>query len=73
MRAHVTDRRGQLEVDPALKGMRWILLSDRSCRNPRLQAELDELLAHVVTKAIVRTRGLFLHWCTNVLRSKVES
>jgi len=54
VRGHVADRRGEEKVDHALKGMRWMLVNDRWKRTPQLQAELEPLVAHVMTKSTVR-------------------
>src|ERR1700694_1016454 len=47
-------RRREQKVDPALKGMRWILLKDRSRLTAQQQAELEELLAQVTTRRTAR-------------------
>lgn len=84
-------RRIEQKRDPDLKGLRWVLLKDRSKLDSQQQADLDTLLAHMTTKRTARAwlyreqlrdildrkqvnvvRRLLLHWCVNVMRSKVE-
>lgn len=47
-------RRQEQKMDPELKGMRWILLKDRSRLSAQQQADLEELLAQVTTKRTAR-------------------
>ena len=85
-------RRKEQKRDPALKGMRWVLLKDRDRLNTEQRSDLDDLVAHITTTRTARAwayreqlreildrkqinvvRSLLLQWCTNVMRSKVES
>lgn len=43
-------RRAEQKTDPALKGLRWALLKDRSKLSANQSADLDALIAHVTTK-----------------------
>jgi transposase len=47
-------RRAEQKTDPALKGLRWTLLRERSHLNARARAELDALLTHLTTKRTAR-------------------
>lgn len=47
-------RRMEQKLDPDLKGLRWVLLKDRSKLNSRQQEDLDTLLAHMTTKRTAR-------------------
>lgn len=47
-------RRAEQKRDPDLKGLRWVLLKDRSRLNSQQQEELDALLAHMTTKRTAR-------------------
>jgi len=73
------------EARSSLKGLRWLLLKDRSKLSAAQRAELDALFAHMTTKRTARawqyhellTRkqpnvvlALLKQWRTNVLRSK---
>ena len=60
-------RRIEQRTDKSLKGMRWSLLKDRSRLKPEAAADLDALIAKMTT-----VRTMLLHWCTCVMRSKVE-
>lgn len=57
--AHASDavtetRRLEQQQDPTLKGLRWVLLKDRSKLSGAQRAELDALLAHMTTKRTAR-------------------
>ena len=57
--AHASDaltetRRLEQQSNPTLKGLRWVLLKDRSKLSGAQRAELDELLAHMTTKRTAR-------------------
>lgn len=84
-------RRIEQKSDPSLKGLRWSLLKDRSRLSLAASADLDALIARLVTvrtarawaykeqlreilgrKQINVVRAMLLHWCTCVMRSKVE-
>jgi transposase len=47
-------RRLEQQLDPTLKGLRWVLLKDRSRLSTAQRAELDALLAHMTTKRTAR-------------------
>ena len=47
-------RRAEQQTDPALKGLRWTLLKDRSKLSVRQGADLDALLAHLTSKRTAR-------------------
>jgi transposase len=47
-------RRAEQKSDPDLKGLRWVLLKDRSKLDSQQQADLDTLLAHMTTKRTAR-------------------
>uniref|UniRef100_E6QVK2 Transposase n=1 Tax=mine drainage metagenome TaxID=410659 RepID=E6QVK2_9ZZZZ len=47
-------RRVEQKTDPALKGLRWSLLKDRSHLNASQCADLDGLIAHITTKRTAR-------------------
>jgi transposase len=47
-------RRREQKLDPSLKGLRWLLLKDRSKLSRAQRAELDALLAHMTTKRTAR-------------------
>jgi len=47
-------RRVELKTDPALQGLRWSLLKDRSSLNASQCADLDGLIAHITTKRTAR-------------------
>lgn len=47
-------RRREQQLDPSLKGLRWLLLKDRSTLNGAQRTELDALLAHMTTKRTAR-------------------
>lgn len=47
-------RRREQKLDPSLKGLRWLLLKDRSKLSPAQRTELDALLAHMTTKRTAR-------------------
>ena len=47
-------RRVEQKTDPALKGLRWSLLKDRSSLNASQCADLDGLIAHITTKRTAR-------------------
>ena len=47
-------RRLEQKLDPSLKGLRWLLLKDRSKLTAAQRAELDGLLAHMTTKRTAR-------------------
>lgn len=47
-------RRAEQKEDPELKGLRWVLLKDRSKLNKRQEADLDALLQHLTTKRTAR-------------------
>lgn len=47
-------RRLEQQLDPTLKGLRWVLLKDRSKLSGAQRAELDALLAHMTTKRTAR-------------------
>jgi transposase len=47
-------RRGEQRSDPALKGLRWVLLKDRDRLTPEQRAELDALVAKMTTKRTAR-------------------
>jgi len=47
-------RRAEQKTDPALKGLRWTLLKDRSKLSARQCADLDALQAHLTTKRTAR-------------------
>jgi len=47
-------RREEQRLDPTLKGLRWVLLKDRSKLTAAQRAELDELLTQMTTKRTVR-------------------
>lgn len=49
-----TTRRFEQKTDPALKGLRWVLLKDRSKLRTSQRAELDQLLLHMTTKRTAR-------------------
>jgi transposase len=84
-------RRIEQRTNPALKGLRWSLLKDRSRLGTDAAADLDALIAQMTTvrtarawlykeqlrailerKQINVVRGMLQHWCTCVMRSKVE-
>jgi len=84
-------RRIEQRTDRSLKGMRWKLLKDRGRLNTRDSADLDALIARMVTVRTARAwvykeqlreilerkqvnvvRNMLQHWCTCVMRSKVE-
>ena len=57
--AHASDavtetRRLEQQLDPTLKGLRWVLLKDRTKLSGAQRAELDALLAHMTTKRTAR-------------------
>lgn len=54
--SHALDltRRAEQKRDPALKGLRWALLKDRSRLNTTQRADLDGLLANLTTKRTAR-------------------
>lgn len=47
-------RRIEQKVDPDLKGLRWVLLKDRSKLDKQQEEELNTLLAHMTTKRTAR-------------------
>lgn len=47
-------RRAEQKSDPNLKGLRWVLLKDRSKLDSQQQEDLDTLLAHMTTKRTAR-------------------
>lgn len=47
-------RRIEQKNDPALKGLRWVLLKDRGKLRRSQRAELDDLLSHMTTKRTAR-------------------
>lgn len=47
-------RRLEQQVDPTLKGLRWVLLKDRAKLSHGQRAELDALLTHMTTKRTAR-------------------
>jgi len=47
-------RREEQKHDPTLKGLRWVLLTDRAKLSGAQRAELDALLAHMTTKRTAR-------------------
>lgn len=47
-------RRKEQKTDPDLKGMRWVLLKDRSKLTGAQRNDLDALLAHMTTKRTAR-------------------
>jgi transposase len=47
-------RRLEQQLDPTLKGLRWVLLKDRRKLSGAQRAELDALLAHMTTKRTAR-------------------
>lgn len=47
-------RREEQKLDPTLKGLRWVLLTDRAKLSGTQRAELDALLAHMTTKRTAR-------------------
>lgn len=47
-------RREEQKQDPTLKGLRWVLLTDRAKLSGAQRAELDALLAHMTTKRTAR-------------------
>jgi transposase len=47
-------RRVEQKREPDLKGLRWVLLKDRSRLDSQQQEELDTLLAHMTTKRTAR-------------------
>ncbi|MBX2972159.1 MAG: ISL3 family transposase [Flavobacteriales bacterium] len=84
-------RRQEQRRDPALKGLRWSLLKDRSKLDRAARSELDALIAQATTKRTARAwlykeqlreildrkqpnvvRAMLLHWCSCVMRSKVD-
>jgi transposase len=81
-------RRIEQRADKSLKGMRWALLKDRASLRPEAAADLDALIARMTTvrtarawvykeqlrerKQINVVRAMLLHWCTCVMRSKVQ-
>lgn len=57
--AHASDaisktRREEQKLDPTLKGLRWVLLTDRAKLSSAQRGELDALLAHMTTKRTAR-------------------
>lgn len=54
--SHALDltRRAEQKRDPALKGLRWTLLKDRSRLSEARQADLDALLSNLTTKRTAR-------------------
>ena len=57
--AHASDaltetRRLEQQLDPTLKGLRWVLLKDRAKLSGAQRADLDALLAHMTTKRTAR-------------------
>jgi transposase len=57
--AHASDavtetRRLEQQLDPTLKGLRWVLLKDRTKLSGAQRAELDALLAHMTTRRTAR-------------------
>lgn len=47
-------RRAEQKGDPDLKGLRWVLLKDRSKLDSQEQADLETLLEHMTTKRTAR-------------------
>ena len=47
-------RRKEQKRDPALKGMRWVLLKDRDRLNVEQRSDLDALVAHITTTRTAR-------------------
>lgn len=47
-------RREEQKLDPSLKGLRWVLLTERAKLSGAQRAELDALLAHMTTKRTAR-------------------
>jgi len=47
-------RRKEQKRDPALKGMRWVLLKDRDRLNTEQRSDLDDLVAHITTTRTAR-------------------
>jgi transposase len=47
-------RRKEQKRDPALKGMRWVLLKDRHRLNTEQRSDLDDLVAHITTTRTAR-------------------
>jgi transposase len=48
-------RRVEQKRDPSLKGLRWVLLKDRSKLDSQQQEDLDALLVHLTTKRTARS------------------
>jgi len=84
-------RRIEQRRDKSPKGMRWSLLKDRASLAPEAAADLDALIAKMITvrtarawvykeqlreilkrKQINVVCDMLKHWCTCVMRSKVE-
>jgi transposase len=68
-------RRLEQKSDPALKGMRWVLLKDRAKLTHAQRSELDDLLAHMTSKRTARAwlyreqlREIFTRLQPNVVR-----
>jgi transposase len=85
-------RRIEQKTDPALKGLRWALLKDRSKLRIEQRNDLDALVAQYTSKRTARAwlyseqlrdildrkqihvvSAMLSQWCTNVMRSKVET
>jgi transposase len=72
-------RREEQKLDPSLKGLRWLLLKDRSKLNAAQRAELDDLVAHMTTKRTARAwhyreqlREIFTRKQPNVVRDLLK-
>jgi transposase len=72
-------RRLEQRADPSLKGLRWVLLKDRSKLKRSQRAELDELLTHMTTKRTARAwlyreqlREIFTRKQPNVVRALLK-
>jgi len=69
-------RRKEQKRDPALKGMRWVLLKSRERLNTEQRSDLDELVAHITTTRTARAwayreqlREILVRKQINVVRS----
>lgn len=72
-------RRIEQKSDPALKGLRWVLLKDRGKLQRSQRAELDDLLAHMTTKRTARAwqyreqlREIYTRKQPNVVRALLK-
>jgi transposase len=85
-------RRIEQRTDPALKGLRWALLKDKSKLSSEQVHDLHRLVVQFTTKRTARAwlyreqlrdildrrqinvvSAMLAQWCTNVMRSKVDS